>query len=292
MGHEHGKKIGWTVLLNLVITLAEYIGGTMSGSLALLADAGHNLSDVISLAIGYLGERLTEKKASKKHSFGFKRVEIFTALINALLLWAISVLIITEAFERASNPQAEISVWLMVGVGLIGLFGNLFSILILKDDKDSSLNMKAAYLHLFYDTISSVAVVVSGVIIYFTHIYYIDLAVSVLIGIMIFASGFGIIRKAVHILMQGLPEGVDFDEVYNGIKSVAGVSEVHSLHIWSINSNEIFLSCHIRIDGKVSKESDETIKRINDVLASRFGIEHTTIQLENAACSGSKVCGK
>ena len=292
MEHEHTKKIGWTIALNLAITLAEYIGGTMSGSLALLADAGHNLSDVISLAIGYAGERLAEKKATKRHSFGFKRAEIFTALINALLLWAISILIISEAFERASNPAAEISIWLMVGIGLIGLFGNLFSIMILNAGKDSSLNMKAAYLHMFYDTISSAVVVVSGLAIYFTHIYYIDLAVSILIGIMIFASGMDIVRKAVHILMQGVPEGVDFDEVYEGIKSVEGVSEVHGLHIWSINSKEIFLSCHVCMDGNVSRESDDVIRRINEVLERNFGIEHTTVQVESIPCSSSTVFGK
>jgi len=292
MGHEHSKKIGWTIVLNIMITLAEYIGGTMSGSLALLADAGHNLSDILTLVLGYIGERLTEKKPSKKHSFGFKRAEIFTALINTLLLWAVSALIMVEAWERASNPQAEVSIWLMVGVGLIGVFGNLFSVLILNSDKDSSLNVKAASLHLFYDVISSAAVVVSGLIIYFTHIYVIDLVVSVLISILIFASGIDLIKKAVHILMQGVPEGVDFDEVYDGIKAVAGVSEVHSLHIWSINSNEIFLSCHVCVKGEVSKESDELIKRINATLEREFGIEHTTIQLENDPCSNSKVCCK
>jgi cobalt-zinc-cadmium efflux system protein len=137
-----------------------------------------------------------------------------------------------------------------------------------------------------------VAVIVTGLIISVTHLYALDLAVSVLIGIMIFVSGVSIVRKAAHILMQGVPEGVDFDEVYRGIKSVEGVSEVHGLHIWSINSNEIFLSCHVRIQGEISKESDGVIKRINGVLGRKFGIEHTTLQLEKDPCSNSKVCGK
>jgi cobalt-zinc-cadmium efflux system protein len=244
------------------------------------------------LIIGYAGERLSGEKPSKTHSFGFKRIEIFTALLNAILLWGIGILIIYEAFERANTPQGTVSVWLMMGVGSIGLFGNLFSIIILNADKESSLNMKATYLHLFYDTISSVVVVVSGLTIYFTHIYLIDLIASVIIGILIFVSGIDIIKKAIHVLMQGVPENVDLNDVNEEIKSIKGVLEVHGLHIWSINSNEIFLSCHVCITEDISKKSDNIIKKINTVLERRFGIAHTTIQLENTPCSNSKVCGK
>ncbi|HML26414.1 MAG TPA: cation diffusion facilitator family transporter, partial [Methanomethylovorans sp.] len=144
--HSHTEKIGWTIFLNIGITVAEYIGGIASGSLALLSDAGHNFSDVLSLILGYYGEKVSEKRATKKHTFGLKRFEIFTALINALALVAVAFYILFEAFQRLNEPR-NISLGLMLGVGSIGLLGNLISILILNKEKDASINMKAAYLH-------------------------------------------------------------------------------------------------------------------------------------------------
>ena len=279
MVNEHAKKIGWTVLLNLIITLAEYIGGMMSGSLALLSDAGHNLADVISLILSYFGEKISDTKPTGQHSFGFKRVEIFTALINTLSLWAIGIIIIAEAIERINAPQA-ISLGLMLPIACIGLFGNVISIMVLNKEKDENLNMKAAYLHLFYDAISSVAVIMTSIIIYFTHWIVLDVVVSIFIAVMIFWSGFGIIKKAIHIFMQGVPENIDFEEVYKSILKTPGVRSVHCIHIWSINSKEAFLSCHICVDDR-KIGNDKIVKELNAMLEKRFGVSHTTIQVEN-----------
>jgi len=291
MTHEHNhKKIGWTIILNIAITIAEYVGGIMSGSLALLSDAGHNFSDVLSLILGYFGEKVSAKKATKKHSFGFKRFEILTALINALALVAIAIIILIEAINRINNTQ-QISLGIMLGVGAIGLFGNLFSIMILNKDKESSVNMKAAYLHLFYDTLSSVFVMVSAVIIYFTNYVIIDMIVSVIIAVMILYSSMEIIKKTIHIFMQGVPDGMDFDKIYRAIKSIKSVKTVHDLHIWSVDSNEAFLSCHVCIE-KV-KNSDDIINGINKLLLKDFNISHTTIQLENNnLCKEKAICSK
>lgn len=293
MAHEHNeKKLGWTIILNLVITIAEYIGGIMSGSLALLSDAGHNLSDVISLILGYFGEKISEKKADKKHSFGFKRVEIFTALINAFALLAIAFYILFEAFQRM-NESNTISLGIMLGVGSIGLLGNLISILILNKDKDVSVNMKAAYLHLFYDTISSVFVIISAVIIYFTNYVIIDIVVSAIIAIMILFSSFDIIKKTIHILMQGVPQGLEFDELFHTISKIKGVKSVHNLHVWAVNSNNNFLSCHVCADKKSINDPDKLIKRINKVLQKKYAIDHTVIQIErNDLCKTGAVCCK
>ena len=290
--HNHNsERIGWTIFLNIVITVAEYFGGIFSGSLALLSDAGHNLSDVISLILSYFGEKLSQKKSTQNHSFGFKRVEIFTALINALSLWAIGIFIISEAVKRI-NRQDSISIGLMLGIASIGLFGNVFSILILNKNKNENLNMKAAYLHLFYDAISSVAVIVSGIIIYFTDWRLLDIFVSVFIALMIFWSGFGIIKKAVHIFMQGVPEGIEFDDVYKTILGVKGVRSVHSLHLWSINSKDAFMSCHICTEDKKA-DTDKIILMVNRIVEKKFDIRHTTIQIErNKLCDSGKVCCK
>lgn len=285
--HNHdmnSKKIGWTIALNIIITISEYVGGLLSGSLALLSDAGHNLSDVISLILSYFGKKISEKKADKKHSFGFKRVEIFTALFNALSLWAIGIIIIIEAIKRI-NSSESISLGLMLIIAFIGLLGNVFSIIVLNKSKDENLNMKAAYLHLFYDAISSVAVIISAIVIYFTHWIILDIVVSIFIAIMIFWSGFGIIKSTIHIFMQGVPEGIDFEEVYKNILKISGVKSVHSTHIWSINSEETFLSCHICIEnGKM--DNDKIIQKVNAMLEKNYEINHTTIQIEkNNICN-------
>ncbi len=280
MAHDHGhtKKIGWTIVLNLIITVSEYLGGIFSGSLALLSDAGHNLSDVLSLILGYLGERISHKKETKEHTFGFKRTEVFTALINALLLWGISVAIIIEAIKRFGGNQ-EISLGLMIGVGSIGLFGNVFSVMILNKEKNKNVNMRSAYLHLFYDAISAVGVILTAIIIYYTKFYALDIFVSIAISLMIFWGGVGVIKESLHIFMQGVPKGMLFDDVYQNIKEVRGVQSIHNLHVWSINSEESFLSCHVCIDGNV-KRTDDLIKRITKLLREKYHVEHTAIQIE------------
>jgi cobalt-zinc-cadmium efflux system protein len=286
------KRLLATILLNLAITIAEFIGGLLSGSLALLSDAGHNLSDVLSLILGYFGEKISVMQPTKKHSFGFKRIEIFTAIINALALWGISIVILIEAFQKI-NSKDSISIGVMLGVASIGLFGNLFSIIILRKDAEHSLNMKAMYLHLFYDTLSSVAVIVSGIMIYFTKLVLLDTIASFIIAIMIFFSGLDVMKKGVHILMQGVPENIDLEEVYKSIIGIPGVKSAHHIHIWSINSNEIFLSCHLCIDKDLEKDYDKLIQKVNDMLQEAYVINHTTLQIENInICDEGVICCK
>lgn len=293
--HSHNlkaKRIGWAILINIFITIAEAIGGTLSGSLALLSDAGHNLSDVISLGLSYLGEKISERKATRRHTFGFKRTEIFTALINSLSLIGIALFIVFEAIKRVSSPT-QLSLQLMLGVAVIGLFGNIFSMLIL-GKKERNLNIKAAYLHLFYDAVSSVAVIICSILIYLTSWTTVDLIGSLLIAGMIIWSGIGIIKKTIHIFMQGVPEHLEFDQVLKDILGIAGVKSVHDLHIWSINSNETFLSCHICIDeDEGEKNTDHIIQNINEVLLKNYNIHHTVIQTENQnLCEMDPLCNK
>ena len=277
--HEHNhKKIGWTILLNIFITLAEYIGGIFSGSLALISDAGHNFSDVLSLALGYFGEKYSHKAPNKKYSFGFKRIEIFTALINALILWAVGAYIIIEALNRINSAE-HIALGIMLIAAIVGLAGNLISIIILNKDKESSLNMKAAYMHLFYDTVSSVAVIISAIIIYFTGFLILDTIVSIFIALMIFWSGYEIVRKTVHIFMQGVPENINIEEVHSKIGKMKGICTIHDLHIWNLDSNEIFLSCHICSNKKI--KNDVLIRDIRNMLKSEYDITHTAIQTES-----------
>ncbi len=286
-GHEHSHKITnknrliIVIIFNAVITLAEYIGGIASGSLALISDAGHNFSDVLSLMLGYAGEKVSETNPSKKYSFGLKRFEVLIALINALSLVAIGIYIVYEAILRFLNP-VPINISIMIPVAIIGLLGNFFSITVLLRSKDSSINMRSAFLHLLYDTISSVAVLASGIILYFIRIYWIDTLISIIIVIMIVWSSTQIIKESMRIFLQGTPLEIDSDDVYNSIKKVKGVGSVHGLHIWSVSSSEIFLSCHICVDQQdMDIDTDSIIKNVNAMLEEKYGIAHTTIQTEN-----------
>jgi cobalt-zinc-cadmium efflux system protein len=291
--HEHynitnKSKFIVMICFNLAITIAEYAGGVISGSLSLISDAWHNLSDVLALMLGYTGERVSEADSSKKYSFGLKRFEVLIALINALSLVAVGIYILYEAVIRFINP-VPVNPSIMIPVAAVALAGNVFSIMIISKSKDSNLNMKAAFLHLLYDAISSVAVIIAGVIMYFFRFAWIDLVISVMIVIMIIWSSKDILIKSFRIFLQGTPFGIDADEVRGHIQNIAGVGSVHGLHIWSINSSEVFLSCHICVDQSIENlDTDNVIKQVNSMLESKYKITHTTIQTENEAICSNK----
>ncbi|MCP4133416.1 MAG: cation transporter [bacterium] len=299
-GHDHGhghshdhaitnkKKLVVVIFFNMVITISEYIGGILSGSLALVSDAGHNLSDVLSLMLGYAGEKVSGADPSKKYTFGMKRFEVLIALINALTLVFIGIFIVYESVERFRNPVA-VDISIMLPVAVIGLLGNVFSILVLARNKESNLNMKAAFLHLLYDAISSVAVIIGGIVIYITNIYWIDLIISLGIVLMIAWSSMSIVKESLRIFLQGSPDHIDSDEVYRSLLEIDSVGSVHGLHIWSISSTEIFLSCHICVDkDSVNADTDGIIRNVNSILEEKFEIKHTTIQVENKAICGTE----
>jgi len=288
--HSHGSGNGFKFLmvisLNVIITTAEYIGGILSGSLALISDAGHNLSDVLSLILGYAGEKVSERKRSDLYTFGMKRFEVLIAFINALTLVIIGLYIFYEAIERFKNP-VTVDFSIMLPVALIGLGGNLISMFFLGHGDDKSLNMRAAFLHLFFDALSSVAVIAAAVLIYFTSNYWIDIVISFFIAVMIIWSSLGILKESLIIFLQGVPENINTVEVYNAIMEIKSIDSVHGLHIWSINSKEVFLSCHVCLDADSGSFSDEIIIKINTMLAEKFLIKHTTIQVElSAFCGG------
>jgi cobalt-zinc-cadmium efflux system protein len=292
--HNHdGKNIGGAILINIGITAAEVVGGMLSGSLALLSDAGHNLSDVISLGMSFLGEKLSNRRATRKHTFGFKRTEIFTALINSLSLVGIAFFIVVEALKRISAPP-QLSLGLMLGVATIGLLGNLLSMLIVGKNRERNLNVKAAYLHLLYDALSSVAVILSAVLIFLTGWTILDLAASLVIAGLVLWSGLGVVQKTIHIFMQGVPEHLEFDRILEDILKVPGLESAHGLHIWSIDSSDVFLSCHVCLEERDGKaDTDRIIQTINEVLDQNYHIHHTVIQAETRnLCGMGVLCNK
>ncbi len=285
--HEHpknSKKVVGAIIFNLAISITAYIGGVVSGSLALISEAGHNLTDVLALGIGYVGERLGERPSNKRHSFGYKRAEVLAALINAIALIVIAILVIVEAVNRWA-AQAPVGLTALFIFGAVGLIGNIASILLLHEDAEKTLNRKAMYLHLFYDVLSSAAVILTGFVIWLTGTYYIDLVVSIGISGFMLWNSITLLRNVIHLIMQGVPDGVDMDAIRKDILSIPAVNDVHTLHVWGINSEENVLSCHLCTK---SEDTDQVINQINALMKEKHDIIHTTIQVERRAlCKNS-----
>jgi cobalt-zinc-cadmium efflux system protein len=276
------RKIFWVIVFNLGITIAEVIGGLITGYLALLADAVHNFSDVLSLVLAWYGAKQYDRPATKRTTFGYKRVEVLTALISAISLIVIALFLFYEAWTRYLNPQEIVDPPVFLTVAVIGLLGNLGSIWVLAGERGKSLNMKGAFLHMFYDALSSTAVIAGAIIIIVTGWIEIDVLLTCIIGIMIFWSSFLVIRDAVWIFLEAVPRGMDFDEVLKGIEQIPRVRGVHDLHIWSLSSTEVALSCHILLDAADYSGGPDVIIEINRMLNNRFSITHPTIQLEKS----------
>ena len=299
MGHNHhqhnhrhtveGKKLLITVFLNLAITLAEFIGGIFSNSLALISDAFHNLSDTVAILITYITERISKKASDEKHTFGYKRIQILAALFNAVTLIAISVFLIFEAWERFNNPQPIKSV-LMMTVAIIGLLANLLSVLLLKSHQKENINIKSAYLHLIGDTLSSVAVIIGGILIYFYEMYWIDPLITVLISIYIIKETYVILYDTYKILMQQTPSDIELEDIIASVSSLKEVSGIHHIHIWNLTDREVHFEGHIDLceDLKVS-DSQIVVDKIQRILKKKFEIDHITLQLEYDRCDNKDI---
>ena len=282
--HHPGRKLAWTIVLNLAITIAEFVGGLVSGYLALTADAVHNLSDVAALVLAWIGIKGSQHPATKRSTYGLKRLEVMTALISASALVVIAVFIFIEAYKRFVNPQPLSYPALFLSVAVIGLVGNLLSVWLLASERDNSLNMKTAFLHMAYDVISSVAVIAGALVILSTGWTMIDPILSAVIGLMILWSSYLVIREAVLILLEAVPPEIEFDSVYQSLLAVPRVRNVHDLHIWSLSSREAALSCHVCVDQNDYPHGPEIIDRVNELLQSKFEIGHATIQIETENC--------
>ncbi len=291
MAHHHhhhdenisGSRLIITMLLNFLITVVEIIGGILSGSLSLISDALHNFSDGIAVIISYFALKLKEKPKSYKHTFGFKRAEILAALINSSALLVISFYLFYESGVRLLNPT-EVQGGLMTLVASIGLAANIAGTLLLKKGADSSINIKAAYLHLLSDAVSSVAVILGGLAIYYLSIYWLDPVLTILIAAYVLKESFHILTDALHVLMEGTPEGISLEDIRKKVESFEHVVNIHHVHVWSVGENDIHLEAHINIDNMMTDKSDELREKIEKALHDEFDIHHATIQFECGKC--------
>jgi len=273
-----------SALLNLGITAAEIAGGLISNSLALLSDALHNLGDTSAVIIAYLANRISKRDYSDKKTFGYKRIEILAALLNAVVLLVIIIYLFIEAFHRLKDPE-PIKGLIMFVVAVIGFAGNLISVLLLKRDSARNINVRAAYLHLLGDTISSILVIVSAVFIYFLKVFWIDPLVTILLGLYLLKETWEILRQALGILMQETPQGLDLAAIKKELESLPEIDNIHHVHVWNLTDREIHFECHVDLTDDVRVSETESLNgKIRTLLSTRFGIAHITVQHEYNCC--------
>lgn len=282
--HSHSNKkhrnLVLSILLNILITIAQVVGGLISGSLALLSDALHNFSDVISLIVSYVASKLSRQKASFHRTFGYKRAEILAAFINASTLVIVAILLIIEAFKRFHNPQ-PIETSLVIWLALIAILANGFSVILLKNDAKNNLNMRSAYLHLLTDMMASIAVLIGGLLMKFYHWFWVDSVLTLLIALYLIWVGFDLLVKSSKMLLLFTPDHIDIKDVVRAVHQLPKVNRLHHVHIWCLNDEELHLEAHLEFKEDISlSEFDLILHDIETLLHQQFEINHVNIQPE------------
>lgn len=294
-GHHHHPDLGsvekdgvsvklWiSIVLNLLITIAEVVGGIIANSLALLSDALHNFSDTASLGISLAARRISRKDANKNMTFGYKRAEIIGAFINLITLVLIALFLLKEGIERFWEPR-EINGVVMFSVAIVGLIGNGVTVLLLAGDTKDNINLQSAFIHILSDAFSSVGVIIGGWIIMKYGFVWLDSLLTVIIGIYILFHSYYMLRTTIDILMESTPTEIDWDQVLAQMQAVEGVQDVHHLHIWRLDERNICLEGHVVIEKKDLNAMEKIKEALKKTVNSEFGINHTTLEFEFEPC--------
>lgn len=291
--HSHrdlkGKKLLFTILLNIFITAAQTVGGVLSGSLSLLSDALHNFSDVISLLISYIADLYSKKEASLKRTFGYKRAEIIAAFINSATLIIVAFYLIYEAIKRFLNPQ-EIESGLVIWLALLAIAANGFSVLLLKKESKENMNMRSAYLHLFTDMSASIAVLIGGLLMKYYNWFWVDSTLTILIAIYLLIMGYDLLKSSFKVLMLFTPDALNLNKISESITQIPEIKNVHHIHIWQLNERETHLEAHVDFQKDITiSEFDIILNRIEKILFQDFGIKHINIQPEFKKCDSKDI---
>ena len=286
MGHDHsnhqvqGKNLIYSILLNLLITVAQIIGGIASGSLALLSDALHNFSDVLSLGFSLIAHKLSRKKATDDHTFGYKRAELIAAFVNASTLIIVAFILIYGATDRFFHPKS-IESNLVIWLSLLGIVVNGGSVLLLQKDAENNLNMKSAYLHLLTDMMASVAVLVGGLLMKYFGWFWVDGVMTILIALYLIVVGIDLLKTSTKMLMLFTPDEIDIKEIVEEVKKIPGAGILHHIHVWYLNEDELHLEAHLDCSEDIKlSEFNEISYKIEQLLLEKFHINHINIQPE------------
>lgn len=286
--HHHGndQTIGrlWiSIILNFIITAAEFIGGLISGSLALLSDALHNLNDTTSLGISLVARKISKKEANRDKTFGYKRAEIIGAFINLITLVIIALFLIKEGVERFYNPQ-PIDGMVMFIVAIIGLLGNVITAILLYRDSTENLNLRSAYIHILSDAFSSVGVIIAGILILWYQLYIIDTILTLIIAGYILWHSYYMLRQTISILMESTPADIEIPNVRQAMAKVKGVLDIHHLHVWRLDEQNILLESHVVIDEENMGQMESIKTALKNLLSNNFDIHHSTLEFEFEPC--------
>ena len=282
------RPLLYLIILNGLIAFTELMGGLLSNSLALISDALHNFSDFIALIISFVAVRVMRWDNNERKSYGYFRVEILAAFINATALVLIGVYIIYEAISRLYSPE-DIHSSLMIIIAAIGFAANIISVFLIRPYRSENLNAKGVFLHLASDAANSAAVIVVGVLISIYDLRFLDPIISIAIGLLIIKSSWDLLLESANILTEGSPKGVDLNDVAEFIRAIPGVKGVHHLHIWSLSTNFKALSAHIVVNDMQLSHAAEITQRLEGQLSDRFGINHPTFQLEASPCEDNLI---
>lgn len=282
--HDHkdlkGRKLLFTIVLNVIITVSQVIGGLISGSLSLLSDALHNFSDVLSLIVSYIADLYSKKEASSKRTFGYKRAEIIAAFINALSLILVAFYLIYEAVIRFINPK-EIESGLVIWLAVLGIVANGLSVLLLRKDSKENINIRSAYLHLFSDMAASIAVLIGGLLMKYYNWFWVDSVLTVLIAIYLLFIGYDLLKRSFKVLMLFTPEDLSLEAISEAITKFPEIMNVHHMHVWQLNDKEIHLEAHAEFHEDISiSQFDDILYKIEALLYKEYRINHVNIQPE------------
>jgi cobalt-zinc-cadmium efflux system protein len=282
------SKMKFAVILTVLILLLEAIGGILTNSLALLSDAGHVFADIFALGLSWVALVLSGLPPNHRKSYGYFRAEVLAAAINGVTLFLVALWIFYEAIGRISSPVPVKSLEMFL-IALVGLAVNLIIMLKLKGSIHQSLNVKSAFLHVLGDMLSSVGVIVGGIIMLVTQFYIVDPIISILIGLIILRGAVGVLKECSDILLEGVPKDIKLGEVEKVLKHIPGVVDIHDLHIWSISSTHLALSSHVIVDEQTTHSTKKILDEIQAKMMEKFKIEHITIQFECLCCGGKRV---
>jgi cobalt-zinc-cadmium efflux system protein len=292
--HQHnteqswGKRLVASMVMNLIIPAVQIYGGVIAGSMALISDALHNLSDFISLLINYAALVIGKRGPTPKQTFGYKRVEIFATLISVGILYGAGFYMAVEAWYRLGNPQ-PIAGKLVIWIALFGFTGNIVSALLLQSGAKVNLNMKSAFLHMMADAFTSLGVVALGIVWIFRPWYWLDPMFSLIIVGMIIYGGWGLLKDGVLILMNATPPGIDLDEIQKALESIDGIADIHDLHVWNPAADSIALAAHITVPDQMLGKVDKLAEDVRNVLRQKFNIDHPTLQFESQTCNNGEL---
>lgn len=279
---KHEKPMWWAFAITLTFLVIEVVGGVWSNSLALLSDAAHMATDVLALGIALFALRMGQKPADAKRTYGYARMEAIGALVNGTMLFLLAVYILIEAVQRFIQPPEVMSIGMMV-VAVCGLVANLVSMRLLHAGSEENLNVKGAYLEVWADMIGSIGVLIGAGIIWLTGWTIIDPIIAVLIGLWVLPRAWSLVKEAVNVLMEGVPQGMNRDEVHAAMMAMDGVLSVHDLHLWSLQSKEPLMTAHVVLSDE--QADPHALRRaLTLMLHERFGIDHATLQIESEAC--------